>query len=127
LANDYNCRCGAAPVQVAGLGKLGFDILKQIFKKSGKQVNKAAKKVKKRLIHRGQKAPKGGRKEILIGNLVSKNLKPNGKTKRQNVVKYLKTISLNFYRNYLIVIIRSVSGQIRIIRMVWLLHLPKQL
>ena len=46
---EYNCRCGAAPVQVAGLGA-GIKLLEKIFRGSGNKVKDVAKKVKKKPI-----------------------------------------------------------------------------
>lgn len=61
--HDYNCRCGAAPIQVAGSGKIVIEIIKQLLSKSSKKVGQASGKVRKNPVVRGEKAPKGGRKD----------------------------------------------------------------
>ena len=61
--HEHNCRCQAAPIQVAGAGKVVIEIIKQALKKSQSKVKDAAGKIRKNPIKRGEKAPKGGRKD----------------------------------------------------------------
>ena len=45
--HEHNCRCQAAPIQVAGAGKVVIEIIKQALKKSQGKVKDAAGKIRK--------------------------------------------------------------------------------
>lgn len=66
---DYNCRCQAAPVQLAALNlppaliAAAIAATKATIKRSQQKIKDAAAKVRKNPVVRGEKAPKGGRKD----------------------------------------------------------------